>query len=97
MRNLGIDIDFAKKKGIIVSGTGAGGNSTLEHIWALILSVARNITADDASVKSGNPLWQNSVPVGLSGKTLGLIGVGKLGSQTAKVASFFLKLSDILA
>lgn len=93
---MGIDIDFAKKKGIIVSGTGSGGNSTLEHIWALVLSVARNVAADDASVKSGNPLWQNRVPMGLSGKTLGLIGVGKLGSQTAKVASFSRNCQDIL-
>ncbi|KAF9462162.1 D-isomer specific 2-hydroxyacid dehydrogenase [Collybia nuda] len=89
MRNQGIDIDFAKSKGIIVSGTGSGGNSTLEHIWALILSVARNIAVDDANIKSGSPLWQTSIPVGLSGKTLGLIGVGRLGSQTAKVAKAF--------
>lgn len=90
MRNRGIDVDYAKEKGIIVSGTGSGGNSTLEHIWALILSVARNITADDASTKSGNPSWQTSVPIGLSGKTLGVIGVGRLGAQTAKVRVFLL-------
>jgi 26S proteasome regulatory subunit N2 len=94
MRNAGIDVEFAKKKGIIVSGTGNGGNSTLEHIWALILSVARNISADDANVKGGNPLWQTNIPMGLSGKTLGLVGVGRLGSQTAKVLFCFLDKSS---
>lgn len=85
MRNAGIDIAHAREKGIVVSGTGSGGNSTLEHIWALILSVARNIVNDDANVKLGNPQWQTTIPTGLHGKTLGLIGVGGLGTQTAHV------------
>lgn len=85
MRNAGIDVKHAKENGISVSGTGSRGNSTLEHIWALILSVARYIVLEDGNIKSGRTSWQSTVPFGLSGKTLGLIGVGRLGSQTAKV------------
>ncbi|KDR84880.1 hypothetical protein GALMADRAFT_54008 [Galerina marginata CBS 339.88] len=89
MRNLGIDSVHAKEKGIVVSGTGAGGNATLEHIWALILATVRYITVEDAHVKAGNPQWQSTMPLGLSGKTLGLVGVGRLGTQTAKIAKAF--------
>ncbi len=85
--NAGIDVAHAKKKGIVVSGTGGGGNSTLEHIWALILATARHIALDDAGVKGRRQLWQTVIPIGLSGKTLGLVGVGKLGTSTAKVRS----------
>ncbi|KAG5725702.1 Glyoxylate reductase [Termitomyces sp. T112] len=89
MINAGIDIEHARMRGIVVSGTGSGGSSTLEHIWALILSVARNIVNDDAKVKLGNIQWQTTVPTGLHGKTLGLIGVGRLGTQTAHIAKAF--------
>lgn len=85
MRNLGINSAYAKTRGIIVSGTGQGGNSTLEHIWALILGTVRYIALEDANVKAANPQWQTFIPLGLSGHTLGLIGVGNLGSKTANV------------
>jgi phosphoglycerate dehydrogenase-like enzyme len=88
-RNAGIDIDYAKAKGVTVSGTDSGGNSTLEHIWALIMAVARNIVLDDANTKAGNLVWQTKIPLGLSGKTLGLIGVGNLGSQIAMVCILY--------
>jgi len=84
-RNLGIDVAHAKAKGIVVSGTSGAGNSTLEHIWALILATARFIVAEDANVKANKPQWQSTMPLGLSGRTLGLIGVGGLGTQTAMV------------
>lgn len=87
MRNAGIDVGHAKKKGIVVSGTNSGGNSTLEHIWALILAVARNIVVDNDSMKADDPRWQTAVPFGLYGKTLGLLGVGRLGTQTAQVST----------
>jgi phosphoglycerate dehydrogenase-like enzyme len=85
MRNAGIDVAHAKNKGIVVSGTGSGGKSTLEHIWALILATARYIALEDAGVKAKRQLWQSTIPVGLAGKTLGLVGVGGLGGATAKV------------
>jgi len=85
MRNLGIASAYAKEKGIVVSGTGGSGNPTLEHIWALILATVRYIAVEDANVKAGVPQWQSTMPLGLAGRTLGLVGVGRLGTQTAKV------------
>jgi 26S proteasome regulatory subunit N2 len=85
--NAGIDLVYAKSKGIIVSGTGGAlaGDATLEHIWALILATVRYITVEDVNMKSGNTQWQSTMPLGLGGRTLGLVGVGRLGTSTAKV------------
>ena len=69
-----------------MSGTGGSGNPTLEHIWALILATVRYITVEDANIKDGVPQWQSTMPLGLAGRTLGLVGVGRLGRQTAKVS-----------
>ncbi len=85
MGNRSIDTEFAKSKGIPVSGTQSAGNSTIEHIWALILAVARYIAIEDNNVKSKNPQWQTVIPFGLAGRTLGLVGVGRLGAETALV------------
>ena len=90
MWNAGIDIPYAEKKGIVVSGSGSGGNSTLEHIWALILATARHVSFEDRGVKEKRQLWQATIPMALGGKTLGLVGAGRLGSATAKVRSFCL-------
>jgi phosphoglycerate dehydrogenase-like enzyme len=86
-RNAGIDVAHAKTKGILVSGTSIfhAGNSTLEHIWALILASARFLVLEDANIKAMKPQWQSVIPLGLSGRTLGLVGVGRLGAQTAAV------------
>jgi len=90
-RNRGIDSEHAKLKGISVSGTdsyvvpGSNSGSTLEHIWALILSSARHIVQEDRNIKSCCPQWQTIVPASLAGKTLGLIGLGTLGTQVAEV------------
>ena len=84
--NAGIDSVYAKSRGIIVSGTSTAGNATLEHIWALILATVRYITVEDVNLKSGNAQWQSTMPLGLAGRTLGLVGVGKLGASTGKVS-----------
>ncbi|KAJ7932499.1 hypothetical protein B0H13DRAFT_782914 [Mycena leptocephala] len=89
MRNFAIDTQHARKKGITVSGTASASASTLEHIWAMILATVRHISTEDANIKAKNPQWQTLVPTGLSGKTLGLIGLGRLGTQTATVRSIF--------
>jgi 26S proteasome regulatory subunit N2 len=89
-RNAAIDIAHAKEKGIVVSGAKGKGDSTLEHIWALILATARYLLIEDKNMKEGKVRWQSTIPMGLSGRTLGLVGVGKLGSQTAKVCSDFI-------
>lgn len=93
MGNRGIDGSHAKSKGILVSGTGSRGNSTLEHIWALLLSTVRFVAFDDANTKGKKEPWQSYMPLGLAGRTLGLVGAGKLGVATARVRyTFFLQL-----
>jgi phosphoglycerate dehydrogenase-like enzyme len=86
MLNRSIDVGAASTKGIPVTGTGGTANPTIVHIWALLLAVTRHITAEDANVKAAKPQWQSVVPAGLAGKTLGLLGVGKLGSKVAQVS-----------
>ena len=83
--NRAIDMASTKARGIVVSGTSSSGNSTLEHIWALILATARHISLEDTNIKSLKRQWQTYIPMGLSGRTLGLIGVGRLGASVAKV------------
>jgi 26S proteasome regulatory subunit N2 len=63
-----------------------GGNPVVEHIWALLLSTVRYISIEHHNIKSGNPHWQTCLPLGLAGRTLGIIGVGKLGTAVAKVS-----------
>ena len=75
-----------------MAGTGGGGD-TLEHIWALILATVRYITVEDANIKAGTPQWQSTMPLGLAGRTLGIVGVGRLGTQTAKVGMSFANAS----
>ncbi|KAI0673423.1 D-isomer specific 2-hydroxyacid dehydrogenase [Trametes maxima] len=87
--NAGIDVAYAKTKGVVVSGTGGKGNSTLEHIWALLLATVRYITLEDARTKAGAVPWQVTIPFGLSGRTLGLVGVGRLGTATGRIAKAF--------
>ncbi|KAF9446875.1 D-isomer specific 2-hydroxyacid dehydrogenase [Macrolepiota fuliginosa MF-IS2] len=89
MQNRGIDAGYAKTKGIAVSGTGSGGNPTVDHIWAIILATVRHVVEEDTNVKAAKAQWQSVVPTGLSGKTLGLIGVGRLGSTVAQIAKLF--------
>ncbi|KAJ5243467.1 uncharacterized protein N7469_001794 [Penicillium citrinum] len=87
MRNLSLDIQTFTDRGILVAGTEGrppGVNSTVQHTWALILALARHVARDDAAVKSG--AWQGSLGINLSGKTLALLGLGKLGSQVGKIA-----------
>jgi phosphoglycerate dehydrogenase-like enzyme len=87
MRNASIDIKTASELGITVSGTEGLPYPTAELTWALILALARNITVEHQSVKEG--IWQKEVGVGLKGKTLGIIGLGNLGSQVAIYGNAF--------
>ncbi|KII93863.1 hypothetical protein PLICRDRAFT_407388 [Plicaturopsis crispa FD-325 SS-3] len=88
-RNASIDIAHAKGKNILVLGTDSKGNSTLEHIWALILATARGVAIEDANIRARKPQWQSIIPIGLEGRTLGLVGVGLLGTKTAQIAKAF--------
>jgi phosphoglycerate dehydrogenase-like enzyme len=86
-RNASIDLKAAAARGIAVVHTGYFGSPTLELTWALILASARHIVAEAAAVRGGG--WQHSIGDDLAGKTLGIIGLGNLGSQVAKVGLAF--------
>lgn len=85
-----VDIPAATKKGIIVMNT-PGGNtiSTAEHTVSLILSLSRNIAPADASMKKGEWERKKFMGVELYGKTLGIIGLGRIGAEVAKRALSF--------
>ena len=87
MRNKSIDFESAKKRKIIVSGTEINSNPTAELTWALILSLARNIKPEIDNMFQG--YWQTTIGVELKGKILGLIGLGRVGSQVAKIGKAF--------
>ena len=87
MRNNAINLEAAKKRKIIVTGTEININPTCELTWALILGLARNIKPEIDNMYQG--YWQTTVGVELKGKILGLIGLGKVGSQVAKIGKAF--------
>ena len=87
MRNKTIDLDAARKRKIIVTGTEINVNPTCELTWALILGLARNIKPEIDNMYQG--YWQTTIGVELKGKILGLIGLGRVGSQVAKIGKAF--------
>ena len=87
MRNKAIDLAATKKRKIIVSGTEININPTCELTWTLILGLARNLKTEIDNMFQG--YWQTTVGVELKGKILGLIGLGRVGSQVAKIAKAF--------
>jgi D-3-phosphoglycerate dehydrogenase len=87
MRNKAIDLEATKKRKIIVTGTEINVNPTCELTWALILGLARNIKSEIDNMYQG--YWQSTVGTELKGKILGLIGLGRVGSQVAKIGKVF--------
>ena len=87
MRNKAIDFDSIKKRKIIVSGTEINANPAAELTWTLILGLARNVKAEIDNMYQG--YWQTTIGIELKGKILGLIGLGKIGTQVAKIAKVF--------
>ena len=87
LKNKSIDLDATKKRKIIVSGTESNLNPTPELTWTLILGLARNLKEEIDNMYQG--YWQTTVGVELKGKILGLIGLGKVGSQVAKIGKAF--------
>lgn len=95
-RNFSIDHEFATTKGIVVAGTDRpaqdgsnnGPDPTTQQTWALILGLSKHIARDDHELKNDRLYWQgDSLAIHLPGKKLGLIGLGRLGSATARIAS----------
>ena len=87
MRNKAIDLETAKNKNIIVCGTEINSNPAAEVTWALILGLYRNMKQEIDNMFQG--YWQTTIGLELKGKMLGLIGLGKIGTQVAKVAKAF--------
>ena len=88
--NRTIDFDATRERGITVSCTsdmGLGAAATAEMTWALILACVRNVALEDRGMRGG--AWQNSLGTTLYGKTLGLIGLGRIGATMAKIGHAF--------
>ena len=81
-RNSGhVDVDAATARGILVTETEGSGASAIEHTIALLLALARRIPQEDRAMRQGG--WQTGLAVELSGKTLGIVGLGRIGSRVA--------------
>ena len=87
MRNKSINLEVAKKNKVVVCGTEINSNPTPELTWALILGLARNFKTEIDNMYQG--YWQSTIGVELRGKILGLLGLGRVGSQVAKIGKAF--------
>jgi phosphoglycerate dehydrogenase-like enzyme len=88
MRNLGIDLAACKERGVVVCGTDTGSSPTAELAFGMLLSLSRNLVAEEASLRAG--LWQTErLGVGIRGLTLGVVGLGRLGAAMAGYARAF--------
>ena len=86
-RNASIDVAAANERGITVCHTASLATGTPELTWALILALARRIPLEFANMRDGR--WQTTMGADLAGKTLGILGLGRLGSRVARVATAF--------
>jgi phosphoglycerate dehydrogenase-like enzyme len=91
MANAAIDLDAAAAHGVTVCGTGMAGSAkssnTTELTWALILAVRRHVVTEDQAVRAGR--WQTTIGTDLAGTTLGVLGLGRLGTQVARIGQAF--------
>lgn len=87
MNNRGIDLAACQAQGIVVCGTPSYNGSTLELTWALVLGLVKHIAVNDAEMRAGG--WQARMGESLWGKTLGVIGLGKIGSGSAALGKIF--------
>ena len=81
MMNAAIDLDACRERGVLVCGTRSRQEAPAELTWALVLAVTRRIAFEDAAVRAGG--WQSTIGPELSGRTLGVLGLGRLGSRVA--------------
>lgn len=87
MKNASIDLEAARRNGVLVAGTGSAGNSVVELTIGMMIAVTRNFVEEDASIRSGG--WQHTIGPGLAGRTLGVLGLGRLGVPVARLAQAF--------
>ena len=88
MRNAAVDLQAAREQGITVCGTASNSQPPAELTWALILGLTRHLIPETAALR-GRGQWQHTVGGDLHGSTLGLIGLGKIGTQVARVGAAF--------
>lgn len=88
MRNSVIDFDAAKRHGVTVCGTASSSTPPVELTWALLLGLARGIVAEAEALRTDGP-WQSTLGADLHGRTLGLLGLGKIGGRVAQVGRAF--------
>jgi phosphoglycerate dehydrogenase-like enzyme len=88
MRNASIDLGAAAAQGVTVCGTASSSTPTVELTWALVLGLARHVTAENRVLREGGP-WQSTVGQDLHGRTLGLLGLGRIGARVAAVGAAF--------
>jgi phosphoglycerate dehydrogenase-like enzyme len=87
MGNAAIDVEVARELGVVVCGTGSLPSPTAELTWGLIIALTRNICEEDRRIRSGG--WQRTIGPELAGRTLGIVGLGRLGSRVARIAQAF--------
>ena len=87
MRNASIDLAAAADNDVTVCGTAGTMDGTVELIWLLIQAIVRNLPQEDRATREGQ--WQTTIGKTLAGRTLGLIGLGRLGGRTAEIANMF--------
>ncbi|MCJ2115411.1 D-2-hydroxyacid dehydrogenase family protein [Methylobacterium sp. J-001] len=88
MRNLAIDVAAARARGITVCGTESSPTPPTELTWALILGLARHLPFENRNLREGGP-WQSTVGTDLAGATLGVLGLGKIGTRVAAIGRAF--------
>lgn len=87
MRNAAIDVTAAAERGVLVCGTDMLPYPAAELTWGLILALARHIPREDRAVREGS--WQTTLGIGLRGKALGVLGLGRLGGEVARIGKAF--------
>jgi phosphoglycerate dehydrogenase-like enzyme len=87
MGNASIDMDAARERGVTVSGTASLPSPTAELTWGLIIALQRNLVDEDRRIREGG--WQRTIGPELAGRTLGIVGLGRLGRRVARVAQAF--------
>ncbi len=88
MRNASIDLAAARERGVTVCGTASRSDPPAEMTWALILGLARNVVSESSSLRVNGP-WQSTIGADLHGRTLGLLGLGNIGTRVARVGVAF--------
>jgi phosphoglycerate dehydrogenase-like enzyme len=86
-RNAAIDVEAAGERGVAVAYTGYTSAPTIEMTWALILAASRHVVAENLAFRRG--AWQQGIGIGLAGKTLGVLGLGRVGGAVAEVGALF--------